>query len=215
MGTNHAVEECLDRALATTEWLQFYPRARLKNLMAPMSDHSLILLECDVKLAWTGKRRFHFDHVWLQESDIDDVVTSGWQRITQGHLINKLEGCTDALMSWSRKLRFHFKEDIKVCKSRLAELRDQANDDAYREMETLNHKWCSLLVQEELFWQQRAKKFWLCDGDSNSQFFHASTTMRQKRNQVHWEKHLPYPIGAARWNAMGYWRQIMHQCLDR
>lgn len=83
----------------------------------------------------------------------------GWHRITNGHLLNKLRGCTEDLGAWSRKLRLRFKEDIDGCKRRLMELRDIGSDDAHREMEALNHKLCSLLVQEDVFWRQRAKKF--------------------------------------------------------
>lgn len=41
-----------------------------------------------------------------------------------------------------------------------------------------------LMLSEEIYWQQRAKSFWLQDGDSNSKYFHAYATSRRKQNQV-------------------------------
>lgn len=41
-----------------------------------------------------------------------------------------------------------------------------------------------LLVQEDSFWRQRAKSFWLRDGDLNTRFFHASATSRAKVNRI-------------------------------
>ncbi|XP_074346861.1 uncharacterized protein LOC141685668 [Apium graveolens] len=41
-----------------------------------------------------------------------------------------------------------------------------------------------LMLSEEIYWQQRAKSFWLQDGDSNSRYFHAYATSRRKQNQA-------------------------------
>lgn len=42
------------------------------------------------------------------------------------------------------------------------------------------------MLSEELYWQQRAKSFWLQDGNSNSRYFHAYATSRRKQNQVNY-----------------------------
>lgn len=41
-----------------------------------------------------------------------------------------------------------------------------------------------LLIHEEAYWKQRAKSFWLPDGDSKSKFFHAFTTIRKKKSSI-------------------------------
>ncbi|KAK9929750.1 hypothetical protein M0R45_026836 [Rubus argutus] len=41
-----------------------------------------------------------------------------------------------------------------------------------------------LLHQEETFWRQRAKVFWLSDGDLNAKFFHRTASNRKKKNQL-------------------------------
>jgi hypothetical protein len=46
-GTPHVIEERLDRAMASTSWLQLFPHVRLSNLLASHSDHSPILLSLE------------------------------------------------------------------------------------------------------------------------------------------------------------------------
>lgn len=42
----------------------------------------------------------------------------------------------------------------------------------------------SLLSEEEVFWHQKSKVFWLRDGYVNSKFFHASATARKEKNKI-------------------------------
>lgn len=41
-----------------------------------------------------------------------------------------------------------------------------------------------LLVNEEVYRKQRAKKFWLKEEDTNSRFFHAAASNRKKLNHI-------------------------------
>lgn len=45
-------------------------------------------------------------------------------------------------------------------------------------------RYLSLLEQQEVFWKQRAKQFWLREGDQNTKFFHKYATGRKKANQL-------------------------------
>jgi hypothetical protein len=47
LGTPRAVEERLNRALATSAWFDFFPNAVLENLVASSSDHYPIVLNCN------------------------------------------------------------------------------------------------------------------------------------------------------------------------
>lgn len=41
-----------------------------------------------------------------------------------------------------------------------------------------------MLLHEEVYWKQRAKLFWLKNGDANTKFFHAQATRRKKLNNI-------------------------------
>ncbi|XP_058733106.1 uncharacterized protein LOC131604698 [Vicia villosa] len=78
-GTNHVIEERLDRALASQEWLLLHPQATLTNLLASHSDHSPILLDSEPQQRSRKNFQFRFENKWLLEDDIKEVVHTGWR----------------------------------------------------------------------------------------------------------------------------------------
>lgn len=50
----------------------------------------------------------------------------------------------------------------------------------FKERERLNE----LLLHEKVYWKQRAKTFWLQEGDSNSKYFHAQASQRKRLNKI-------------------------------
>ena len=41
-----------------------------------------------------------------------------------------------------------------------------------------------ILAQQKVYWRQRAKQFWLEEGDSNTKFFHRFTSARARKNAI-------------------------------
>lgn len=65
--------------------------------------------------------------------------------------------------------------------NRLVSREDEAAIQSYfEERERLNE----LLLHEEVYWKQRAKAFWLKEGDANMKFFHAQASKRKKLNNI-------------------------------
>ncbi|GAU19166.1 hypothetical protein TSUD_89310 [Trifolium subterraneum] len=97
-GTPHVIEERLDRAMASTSWLQLFPQVRLTNLLASHSDHSPILLQCKPIIRTQINHSFRFENSWLKESDLEDVVVEGWGRENL-EVVDRVTRCGNKLQS--------------------------------------------------------------------------------------------------------------------
>ncbi|CAH9084787.1 unnamed protein product [Cuscuta epithymum] len=184
LGTEDAIEERLDRAMGNNGWLDMFPLCRLTNLVTSHSDHSPILLETEAQTYIFHRRQFKFENSWLTEQELNQVVERGWLRGADDPILERLNLYTKELDTWGRKLRRRYKEAIDRCKSRIAELRELETERAGRELLYLRERLSLLLIQEEQFWKQRAKVFWMRDGDMNTKFFHVAATTRKKRNMI-------------------------------
>ncbi|XP_057785782.1 uncharacterized protein LOC131003294 [Salvia miltiorrhiza] len=69
LGTNHFVEERLDRGMATNNWKNLFPEAVLLPVSATISDHVPLLLKCKGSAHPRHTRRFHFENKWCYELD--------------------------------------------------------------------------------------------------------------------------------------------------
>lgn len=52
------------------------------------------------------------------------------------------------------------------------------------EFQKIKDTFSNLLAQEESYWRQRAKEFWLKDGDFNTRYIISSATARKERNRI-------------------------------
>lgn len=172
-GSGRYVEERLDRAMVNPEWLSLFPEARLDNLLAPISDHIPIVLNCDEVLRPPIRERFKFENYWLLEPGVDEVVRKGWSKAEMGDVMMKLAGCVDELDSWSRGLKLKYKEEIQNCKVIMERYRGDVNSSEAVIYNEASDRMIYLLIQEECFWCQRAKTHWLREGDLNTSYFHA------------------------------------------
>lgn len=85
---------------------------------------------------------------------------------------------------WGRSFFHKFKEKIKEHKAKLEDLVDSENADDIQKYLSEKDQLNILLLQEETYWKQRAKLFWLREGDDNTRFFHASASAKKKANKI-------------------------------
>ncbi|GAU28887.1 hypothetical protein TSUD_293390 [Trifolium subterraneum] len=140
-GTPHVIEERLDRAMASTSWLQLFPQVRLTNLLASYSDHSLILLQCKPIIRTHINHSFRFENSWLKEPDLEDVVVEGWRGRENLEVIDRVTRCANKLQRWGKKKRIRFKEEIDECVRRMNELRGFRNFEAFNKAMVAKQVW--------------------------------------------------------------------------
>jgi hypothetical protein len=96
-------------------------------------------------------------------------------------LVTRLGGCAEELKHWSKTHCNQLRSDIEECRRNLARFRGSVDAEFF---ESLQRKMTQLLVQEDVYWRQRAKSHWYKEGDLNTKFFHASATARKKVNKI-------------------------------
>ncbi|MCH82709.1 endonuclease/exonuclease/phosphatase family protein [Trifolium medium] len=177
-------EERLDRALVTQAWYDMFPNCQLHNVVADRSDHYPILLKLFEGNRKKIMREFKFENSWLQEDDLERVVQEGWNKGVNGEVMSRLQCCTEEMNEWGRQLRNKYRVEIEDCRKELEMLRTLENHVQGTRYEEVRKKMSLLLAQEETFWKQRAKIYWLREGDTNSRFFHATASAKKRRNEI-------------------------------
>lgn len=183
-GTDHWIREKLDRCFGSDGWINRFPNYRLTNLVAGYSDHSPLLLEVVVRSRKVANRRFRFEQAWLLEEDFGRLVRNKWQAAGPDSVINKLFQCSSSMEGWGKDFRRRFARDISASKNKLRQLADAMDPESVALYFETRSRLNQLLEQEEIYWKQRAKAFWLKEGDRNSKFFHASVSARKKANYI-------------------------------
>lgn len=179
-----SVEQRLDRAMGTPTWHSRFSRATLTNLVAPTSDHNPILLDTSPVAIRRRRRDFKFENRWLYEGEFKTVVRRSWGGFHDLDFLTRLNATGETLMLWGNKADAKFRVEKLELENVIGNLQGDFSSHgraAYREAKCALGR---LLVQEETFWRQRAKIFWLRDGDVNSRFFHQSASARRKKNRV-------------------------------
>ncbi|KAG7588485.1 Ribonuclease H domain [Arabidopsis suecica] len=138
------------------------------------SDHSPVVATLMDKVP-RGKRNFRFDKRWIGKEGLLEAISNGWNsnsELGEGKFVEKLTNCRRAILQWRRELTPYGRQTIEELKSEL--LLAQGDDRRPREEITeLTLRLKEAYRDEELYWHQKSRSFWMQLGDSNSKYFHA------------------------------------------
>ncbi|XP_074352652.1 uncharacterized protein LOC141691795 [Apium graveolens] len=148
------------------------------------SDHEPIELNLVDTLVSRKQFRFRFENSWLKEPSFKAEVKGFWKALLATHILPKLIFVSFFMSKWGRNFFHKFKDKVKCQKEVLNVLKDHEDEEGiktyFEEKEKLNE----LLEHEESYWKQRAKIFWLKEGDTNSRFFHEQASKIKKCNKI-------------------------------
>lgn len=170
-GTTNWVREKLDRAFANNAWWNQFPLCKHSVSHTITSDHDPIKLE--LMCVGFSKRQFRFkiENTWLKEKEFHKDVASFWKDLPPTHLLPKLLSISSFMAKWGRTFFHKFRDKVKRQKEIINSLVDCVDDVSVKCYFEEKDKLHSLLLHEETYWKQRAKVFWLEEGDSNTSFF--------------------------------------------
>lgn len=167
--------------MANPAWHSRFPCASLLNLVVPVSDHNPILLKTEFH---PRRKCFRFENRWFQEKDFKEVIRRCWTGFRDLDILPRLSATAESLETWGNKADSRFRIDKKNLERRIERLQAGRTPSEVKEYNDLRIQLGKLLVQEETVWKQRAKVFWLRDGDLNTRFFHQSASARKRRNRI-------------------------------
>ncbi|KAL8142910.1 LOW QUALITY PROTEIN: hypothetical protein V2J09_015942 [Rumex salicifolius] len=156
--------------------------AVVRHLPVVRSDHNPLLLSLRPTTLLNPLRRpFRFEAMWLTHPDCSTFIDRNWQRD-----ISATAALRDDLLNKDKFGNVFAKKDELF-------RRIQGIDSAIANggpicLMTLQNKLRTeleaVLLQEEMFWFQKARCKWIECGDRNTTFFHTSTVIRRRRNRI-------------------------------
>lgn len=183
-GSENWGRERLDRVFATESWWRPFPLCNLRLLHTICSDDEPIHLELR-SLSHTKRQfRFRFENTWLKEESFHEEVCEYWGSLSSMQFLPKLIDIFTFMQKWGKKFFNMFREKIKMQKQVLEQYGDCSDEESTKKYFEAKKKLEEILIHEEIYWKQRAKAFWLAEGDSNTKFFHAYVSKRKKINFI-------------------------------
>nr|GLL33564.1 uncharacterized protein LOC109167502 [Ipomoea trifida] len=158
--------------------------AKACSITAAMSDHLPIHLQILPSNTFRPKSRFRFENLWLRESICRDIMIESWVNHRGQSLIDRIGTCGKAIWNWGRAFATNFSRRIAYWRNRMERMqyrRDLQGISFYKEAQ---FQYLRALHHQNDYWRQRAKQFWLKEGDTNSSFFHNAVKRRRQTNNI-------------------------------
>lgn len=183
-GSDHWIEEPLDRAIASTDWSDMYTQAKVLNILATTSDHSALFLELKGRPMRTVGRKFKFESAWLLDPQCREIVEASWRQSSHQEFQQRINVCGQDLWRWGSEHFRKFGRKVQSLRTLLENLRSSRAVNDVRRFQATEHELKLFLAQEEIYWRQRSKQLWLKEGDLNTKYFHRAASHRKKSNYL-------------------------------
>lgn len=183
-GTERWVSERLDRALATTMWNNMFPSAEIIVHEASTSDHPPLYVQLNKQVYVPRVKRFRFENMWIQEDECRNIVEGCWNGGEYNDIMDKMAFCCAKLEEWGGGMLKNLKLKLSNYRKEMQRMRTRRDVRGIRRYDEARWNYLRLLEKQEVSWRQRAKQYWLRDGDKNTRFFHKSASTRNEHNKI-------------------------------
>jgi hypothetical protein len=182
------IRERLDRAICNGDWRLIFPKAGVIHLPLLQSDHNPIMVVANLEVGRKA-RPFRFEAAWTRDASSHQVIEAAWEEPVRGsasyRLMRRIQRAAKGLRKWNR-------ENFGWCNTRIEEIKQKLVE--YQRVEpstqnifhlnNLQQELDEWLVRQEVIWHQKSREIWLEEGDKNTKFFHLSTVIRRRANNI-------------------------------
>ncbi|CAA7032484.1 unnamed protein product [Microthlaspi erraticum] len=119
----------LDRALATEDWHDTFPKSHVEYLKMIGSDHRPILATIDNKIP-KGRRQFRFDKRWIGQNGFSEAVERGWKNNPnnrESKLVDMIGNCRYEISQWRHENKPYGKDKIVELQKLLEDVQNDDN----------------------------------------------------------------------------------------
>lgn len=92
-GTRALVEEKLDRAMTSHDWITMFTNYQVMNLPYTSSDHSPILVLPFKREEVLHRSKFRFENIWLEKAECANIVCRSWNELGSTNIQNIIHNC--------------------------------------------------------------------------------------------------------------------------
>lgn len=161
-----------------------FPYAEIQVIEVATSDHLPLFLHLNKKIYVQKEKRFQLENIWLREKECRKIVKNGWEKTEGMSIVEKIRYCGVKLQDRGGGESNEYKIKIQNCRREIRKLRSRRDIGGIQHYNAVRLEYLRLLDNQEIYWKQRSKQFWLQEGDKNTQFFHMLESKRRKNNQL-------------------------------
>jgi hypothetical protein len=182
----------LDRVIYDQTWFDSCNSVNVSTLTKSKSDHFPLLFEFK-NIDIQHSSSFTFLKMWISHPDCAKVIQNSWNVNVVGCpmyvLSEKLKRLKVELKTWNKNVFGNIHEIVKLARSKVDSIQVLLDTNGPTDLVLEQEKLAQVdlenaLHMEELFWHEKSKVKWHCDGDRNTAYFHKIAKIRRATNQI-------------------------------
>lgn len=174
------IQRRLDIVIVNTDWINSCSSTSVRTLTKLRSDHYPLLFEFsnhDIQFA----SNFKFMKMWIEHDDCINIVKQSWNSNVVGCpmyiLSRKLKILKENLKTWNKVTFGNIHSQLKLATQKLDDIQADIdrlgyNDHLMEQEKIAQINLENMLNMEEIFWKEKSKVKWHCEGDRNTTYFH-------------------------------------------